>query len=93
MMAAPVKKKRAKRTAWRKTSPDIATVAPMLRQAGVACDEDPTQVHAWFDHLDRPRRVEAHYPDGIRAQLHLGLKGTLSLTQSISIKVMGVRKP
>lgn len=80
--------KRRKRGGWRKGNPDAAMVAQLLRDVGfVACDSDPIEISAWYDSQNLPRRVDAHYAGGIRARLHIGVNGGVSLTQSIQIKV------
>lgn len=75
---------------WRHTTPDPATIGPMLRKAGfVASDVDPVRVSASFDHDGRPRRIHARYPDGWTCLLNLSLDGSYTLSQSLRMRIVG----
>ena len=70
-----------------KTEAEPAKVGKMLRDFGVAHEDDPESVQAYWDAQGRPRRVHARWPDGWTATLFLHSDGGYSLSQNLKITV------
>jgi hypothetical protein len=83
-----------RKSGWRQTQPDPATVGPLLRKAGfIGSESDPISVRASFDDEGRPRRVHARYAEGWTCCMHLALDGSYSLSQSVRMRVTGKAVP
>lgn len=75
--------KRPKPSGLRKIALNPDNALPLLTEAGViAAAGVPTQVFGYVDRDGRPRRILAHFSEGWRADLHIHVDGSYSLTQS-----------
>lgn len=84
--------RRARRRSGFTTSPDVAKIGPLLREAGfVGSEADPVACIATFDDGGNPRCVSARYEDGWSCRMRLRRDGSYSLTQSFRMVIGGAR--